>query len=154
MCRSSTSIVITNSISIISPDISEVFDEVIVLIVVFHLVQEISVADVELFENCLKSNECKFGLEKVCSVEAIKAIGPKDSIRLFQNCIGLAIIHVISQIELHVSYLNDNFIYFFIISACNLMMEIIIQILQIWIDLTFYMILELVSQHSFSFFAH
>ena len=58
MCRSSTSIVITNRISIICPDISEVFDEVIVLIVIFHLTQEISVADVELFEDGLKSNEC------------------------------------------------------------------------------------------------
>ena len=58
MCRSSTSVVITNSISIICPYISEVFNEVIVLIVIFHLAQEISIADVELFEDGLKSNEC------------------------------------------------------------------------------------------------
>lgn len=52
------------------------------------------------------------------------------------------------------SNVNDDFIYFFIVSSCNLMMEIVIKVLQIRINLALNMILKLLSQQSLSFFAN
>lgn len=52
------------------------------------------------------------------------------------------------------SDVNDDFIYFFIISSSNLMMKIVIKILQTRINLTFNMIFQLLSQQFLSSFAN
>lgn len=61
---------------------------------------------------------------------------------------------IVSQIDLHVSYLSDDLIYFFVIPSRNFMMEIVVKILEGGIDLCLYVRLQLLRKHTLAFFPH
>ena len=68
---------LANSIPVISPDVSELLNEVIVIIVFSHLFQEISLGHLELLQNALKSDKSEFGLKEVGSIQAVQTVSPK-----------------------------------------------------------------------------
>ena len=108
MSWASASVVLANSIPVISPDVSELLNEVIIIIVFSHLFQEISLGHFELLQNALKSDKGEFGLKEVGSIQAVQTISPKYSWRFLEYTVIFIVENVVSEIDLHFpDFFND-----------------------------------------------
>lgn len=112
------SVVETDGVTVISPDMPEVPDEIIIGVIITHLCQEIAITDPKLLQNSLKCNQGQFSLEEVGPIQAIQTIRPKNSRRFLQNSSSLGIADIVSRIELHGLELRDDLVDFLVISAC------------------------------------
>lgn len=114
----SASVVEADGVAVVSPDMPEIPDEIIIGVIITHLRQKIAIADAKLLQNSLKRNQGQFSLEKVSPIQAIQTIRPKNPGRLLQDSSSLRITDVVSRIELHGPELRDDLVDFLVISAC------------------------------------
>lgn len=75
---------------------SEVLYKIVILVIIFHLLQKVSIRDVELFQHCLKCNKCQLCLKKIGTIQAIQTVSSKNAMRFFEYLVGFSIKYIVS----------------------------------------------------------
>ena len=152
MSRSGTCIVVTDHISIICPNFSEIYHLATIFVWIIHFGEQRSLEfDLKASQYFFHSADCNFGLEKVGSIEAIQTICPKNSLLSHYNFIILNIIEIKLKITFHFFYLVDCLINLLELTPMYLLMEIIVEILYLFISALFNMFFQLFYKQWFSF---
>ena len=105
-------IMITNSISVVGPNMPELFHERPIFIPL-HFLKQIHLSDVELIKNELNSQQSNFSLKEVSPVKTIQAVSPKDTFLLTNQFPSLMVTTKISKILINRLQLLDNLIHLF-----------------------------------------